>query len=63
MRSAGIDWRFSYLPCMVRIIFETTYMALPPKIRPVIQLALHDHHIADRTILSLSDSIKTYAAP
>lgn len=31
--------------------------------RPVMQLALQDHQIADRTMLSESDSIRIYAAP
>ncbi len=37
------------------IALRSTYIALQAKIRPVMQLALHDHQIADRKILSRTE--------
>lgn len=40
-----------------------SYSVLAAKTIHVIQLALQDHQMAVRTILSFSDSIRIYAAP
>lgn len=42
---------------------EIYLQRLPARTKPVIQLALHDCQIANRTILSFSDSIREHAAP
>lgn len=53
--------KFLLMQGALAIALRSTYIALQARIRPVMQLALHDHQIADRKILSRSDSIRTYA--